>query len=247
MIYLAGLGPGRPEAMTQEVRRCLNRVDVILGYSRYVEMARAAVGPDGGRFESGEIGQEMARARRGLELAADGREVAIVSGGDTGIYGMAAAVFEALQERGESASPLRVLPGVSALNAASARLGAPVAQDFATVSLSDHLTPWSTIEDRLHHAACGDFVVVIYNPRSRQRRRHLPRALEILGRQRPSATPVGLVRNAYRDDESVRVGTLDDVEVEDVDMLTTLVVGNSETRRTDSWIYTPRGYGRNRS
>lgn len=243
MIYLAGLGPGRPEAMTREVRRCLNRVDVILGYRRYVEMARAAVGTDAGRLESGEIGQEVARARRGLELADEGRKVAIVSGGDTGIYGMAAAVFETLHERGAPAPPLRVLPGVSALNAASARLGAPVAQDFATVSLSDHLTPWSVIEDRLYHAACGDFVVVIYNPRSRQRRRHLPRALEILGGQRSSGTPVGLVRNAYRDDESVRVSTLDDVAVEDVDMVTTVVVGNSETRRTDSWIYTPRGYG----
>lgn len=230
--------------MTREVLRCLERADVVLGYRRYVDMARAAVGLDGDRrFEPGEVGQEMARARRALELAGEGRRVVVVSGGDAGIYGMAAALFETLHEGDGQIPDLRVHPGVSALNAAAARLGAPVAQDFATVSLSDHLTPWSTIENRLHHAAAGDFVVVIYNPRSRQRRRQLPRALEILGDRRTPDTPVGLVRNAYRDDESVRLTTLSEVPVEDVDMVTTLVVGNSETRRVDSWIYTPRGYG----
>lgn len=243
MIYLAGLGPGHPRAMTREVRQCLNEVDVIVGYRPYLERIRPVVDSGAVDLEPGDIGQELQRAHTSINHAAAGKDVALVSGGDTGIYGMAAALFEAADRAGGTVPSLRVLPGVSALNAAGARLGAPVGQDFATVSLSDHLTPWETIEDRLYHAGAADFVVVLYNPRSSQRPHLLSRALEILRQHRASGTPVGIVRNAYRDDEEVNVTTLASVPVERVDMVTTLVVGNSRTRQQDSWMYTPRGYG----
>lgn len=243
MIYLAGLGPGHPRVMTREVRRCLNEVDVIVGYRPYVEMVQPVVDSGAVEFEPGEIGDELKRAQTSIERAAGGEDVAVVSGGDTGIYGMAAALFETVDQAGTTMPSLRVLPGVSALNAAAARLGAPVAQDFAAISLSDHLTPWETIENRLYHAGAGDFVVVLYNPRSSQRTRQLPRALDVLRQHRVPETPVGVVRNAYRDGEEVDVTALSSVPVGRVDMVTTLVIGNSRTRRRDSWMYTPRGYG----
>jgi cobalt-precorrin 5A hydrolase / precorrin-3B C17-methyltransferase len=188
------------------------------------------------------------RARRALDLAAGGRSVALVSSGDAGIYGLASLVFELID--GEDRAEWRrvaidVIPGVSALQAAAARAGAPLGHDFCAISLSDLLTPWPTIERRLVAAASGDFVVALYNPRSARRVTQLVAARGILLAHRPAATPVAVARNLGRENESLVLTTLAEFDPGIVDMLTLVIVGNSETRllagRTPR-IYTPRGY-----
>ena len=193
----------------------------------------------------------MSVARAALDLAAEGREVALVSSGDPGIYAMASLVFE-LIERGARPDWRRleivIAPGISALQAAAARAGAPLGHDFCAVSLSDLMTPWPVIERRVWAAAEADFVLAIYNPASRRRDWQLARACEILRQHRPPATPVVLARNLGRDGEQVHVTTLGDLDPGAVDMLTVVLVGSSETRMVErasgsGWVYTPRGYG----
>ncbi len=186
---------------------------------------------------------EVDRCERAILEAANGKETVVVSSGDPGVYGMAGLVIELLeqQERLDDI-PCRVVPGISAATAAAARLGAPLTHDFAIISLSDLLTPWETIATRLDLAAQADFVIVLYNPRSKRRKDHLPNALEIIGRHREPTTPVGLVREAYRPQENVMQFTLSTVDVDAVDMLSILIVGNSTTRMAGSRMLTPRGY-----
>ena len=188
--------------------------------------------------------------RHALGLAAEGRAVALVSSGDPGIYAMAAVVFELLDR---DAHPdwqkiaVEVLPGVSALQAAAARIGAPLGHDFCAISLSDLLTPWLLIEQRLRAAAEGDFVVALFNPVSQRRRRQLAVAKDILLARRPGDTPVVLARSLGRDGETVKVVNLADLDPETVDMMTLVIVGSGATRRVERsdggyWVYTPRGY-----
>ena len=183
--------------------------------------------------------------RAALDLAAEGRSVALVSSGDAGIYAMATLVFELLA-RGEQVAwnrvEIAVAPGISALQAAAARAGAPLGHDFCAISLSDLLTPWAAIETRLKAAAEADFVVALYNPVSSRRREALPRARDILLGRRPNDTPVVIARNLGRDGESVRTVELAALTESDADMLTVLIVGSSQTRRVGRWVYTPRGY-----
>jgi cobalt-precorrin 5A hydrolase/precorrin-3B C17-methyltransferase len=194
------------------------------------------------------------RARLALDLAAEGRSVALVSSGDAGIYGLATLVFELL-ERGTDARwqriAIRVCPGLSALQAAAARIGAPLGHDFCAVSLSDLLTPWPEIERRLQAAADGDFVVALYNPASARRRDQLTRAIAILRAQRPVSTPVVVARNLGRASETVAVTDLASLDMDAIDMLTLLLIGSSRTRSFASgstrWVYTPRGYAAKRA
>ncbi|WP_299626002.1 precorrin-3B C(17)-methyltransferase [Pelagibius sp.] len=247
-LAVVGTGPGDPVWRTPEVEAAVLRAGDLVGYGLYLDL----LGPlaAGKARHAYELGEEEARVRVALELAAEGRDVALVCSGDPGIYAMAALVFELLERETDPAwrrIAVSVMPGLSALQAAAARAGAPLGHDFCTISLSDLLTPWEVIERRVRAAAEGDFVVAFYNPVSRRRTRQLAAAAEILRRHRPDDTPVILARNLGRDGESLTTVDLSDLTPEMVDMLTVVLVGSSETRRVargdgGTWIYTPRGY-----
>jgi precorrin-3B C17-methyltransferase len=240
-VFVVGLGPGDPALLTGEARAVLETADVLVGYEAYLDQVRAWR-PEAD-YRPSAIGAERERAALALSLAAHGQTVALVSSGDAGVYGMASLALEALERWVGPARPrLEVVPGVTALLAAAALLGAPLGMDFAAISLSDLLVPWPTIARRLEAAGAGDFVVALYNPASRGRRWQLPEACAILGRHRAPETPVGLVRAAYRPGQAVRIVPLAAVAREPVDMLTILIVGNSQTRQVDRRLVTPRGY-----
>jgi cobalt-precorrin 5A hydrolase / precorrin-3B C17-methyltransferase len=249
-LAIVGIGPGDPAWRTREAEAALAAASDVVGYGLYLDLLGDAIAGKT-RHESG-LGAEEARARTALDLAAAGRSVALVSSGDAGIYGLATLVFELL-DRGASPAWSRiavgVVPGLSALQAAAARLGAPLGHDFCAVSLSDLLTPWPVIERRLRAAAAGDFVIALYNPRSERRRTQLAAARDILLEQRARDTPVALARNLGRDGESVVLTTLGELAPEAVDMLTLVLVGSSATRilaGTPPRLYTPRGYAAKR-
>ena len=246
-LFVVGIGPGDATWRTPESAEALAASTDIVGYGLYLDLlGRAIAGKQ--RHESA-LGAEEARARLALDLAAEGKSVALVSSGDAGIYGLATLVFELL-ERGDDTRwqrlAIRVCPGLSALQAAAARIGAPLGHDFCAISLSDLLTPWPEIERRLQAAADGDFVVALYNPASARRRDQLVRAIAILRAQRPASTPVVVARNLGRASETVSVTDLTAFDTNTVDMLTLLLIGSSRTRSFASgatrWVYTPRGY-----
>ncbi len=247
-LAVVGTGPGKADWRAPAVDRAVAAASDLVGYRLYLDL----LGPltAGKALHVFPLGEEEARVRHALELAAAGRAVALVSSGDPGIYAMATLVFELL-DREDRADWRRVAvsvePGISALQAAAAKIGAPLGHDFCTISLSDLLTPWAVIERRLRAAAEGDFVVALYNPVSRRRTHQLRAALEILGARRPAETPVVLARNLGRPEERGTVHDLAAVKPQMVDMLTVVLVGSSETRRADRgdggcWVYTPRGY-----
>ncbi len=249
VLDIVGIGPGSAAGRTREVDAALGRATDLVGYSLYLDLlGDLAVGK---RRHGYELGAEEARVRIALDLAAEGRQVALVCSGDAGIYAMATLVYELIdrEDRPDWARlAITGLPGVSAMQVAAARIGAPLGHDFCAISLSDLLTPWAAIEKRLLAAAEGDFVVAFYNPVSRRRRTQLAAAKRILLARRPAETPVVLARNLGRDGETVRATTLAALDIEAVDMLTLVIVGSSETRcvaRPDGgqWVYTPRGYG----
>jgi precorrin-3B C17-methyltransferase len=243
-LVLVGLGPGDPGLITPNALAALEQCDVIVGYRGYIEqIGDLAPGKD---LVAMELGQELERAARAVDLAYSGHCVAVVSSGDAGIYGMAGPVFRVLVDRGWNGSvpQLEISPGVSALQSAAALLGAPLMQDFCAISLSDLLTPWETIRRRLAAAAQGDFVVALYNPRSRRRTWQLLEARRILLEHRPGTTPVGIVKDAYRPNQLVTLTDLDGLEAHSpsVDMFTTIVIGNSTTYIHQGYLVTPRGY-----
>jgi cobalt-precorrin 5A hydrolase/precorrin-3B C17-methyltransferase len=247
-LAIVGIGPGAADWRTPEAEAAIRGASDLVGYGLYLDL----LGPlaDGKQRHDFPLGAEETRCRHALDLAAAGHRVALVSSGDAGIYAMAALVFE-LIDRGEQAAWRRlavtVAPGISAMQAAAARIGAPLGHDFCAVSLSDLLTPWPTIERRLEAAAAADFVVALYNPVSAARRDQLEVARDILLGHRPAETPVVLARNLGRDGESLRVVTLGALSAADADMLTLVLIGSSATRRIERgdggvWVYTPRGY-----
>jgi cobalt-precorrin 5A hydrolase/precorrin-3B C17-methyltransferase len=246
-LSILGIGPGTPRWRTPEVDAALATATEVVGYDLYLDLLGPAIAQ--ARQHRLPLGAEEERARLALDLAAAGAEVALVSSGDAGIYGLAALAMELLdrEDRSEwNRVEVAVLPGLSALQAAAARAGAPLGHDFAAISLSDLLTPWERIERRLRAAAEGGFVVALYNPASAKRRAQLGRALAILGEHRPPETPVVVARNLGRADEAVDVVTLASLDHDRVDMLTLLLVGAPSTRVTmrgrRRWVYTPRGY-----
>jgi precorrin-3B C17-methyltransferase len=222
----------------------LERCEVVIGYSGYIDQIKDIT--EGKEIISMDLGEEMLRAAKAVELASAGKFVAVVSSGDAGIYGMAAPVFQQLTSSDwDGQDPVvEVVPGVSALQSSASLLGSPLMQDFCAISLSDLMTPWEIIRKRLAAASQGDFVVVLYNPRSRKRQRHVEEAREILLTSRAEQTPVGLVRNAYRGDQKVSLTTLGELKdrFQDVDMFTTVVIGNSTTYVAGNKMITPRGY-----
>jgi precorrin-3B C17-methyltransferase len=240
-LFVVGLGPGDRALLTPRARAALEAADVILGYAAYVEQVRAWL--PSGVYRPSPIGEEQARAREALTLAADGRTVALVSSGDAGVYGMASVALEEWARWPPGTTPpIEVVPGITALLAAAALLGAPLGTDFAAVSLSDLLVPWPTIARRLEAVAAADFVIALYNPASRDRHWQLREACAILDRHRPDTTPVGIVRDAFRPGQRAEIVPLRALPERPVDMLTILLVGNSETRRVGNYLLTPRGY-----
>jgi cobalt-precorrin 5A hydrolase/precorrin-3B C17-methyltransferase len=247
-LAVVGIGPGDPAWRTPEANAALAAASDVVGYRLYLDLLGPAIA--GKRWHQGMIGEEEARVRLALDLAADGRNVALVSSGDAGIYGLASLVFELLASTPTprwEAVEIAVCPGVSALQAAAARAGAPLGHDFCAISLSDFLTPWAMIRTRLEAAAAADFVVALYNPRSSRRSAQLLEAADIMLRHRTPRTPVFIARNLGRDGEQTRVVALCDLAAASagVDMLSLVLVGSSATRILDGVpprLYTPRGY-----
>jgi precorrin-3B C17-methyltransferase len=226
--------------MTPKAKQELERADVIVGYATYVKLVRSIIKPDA-EVISGRMGREVERARIAVRYALENKRVVVISSGDPGVYGMAGVVLEvAALENAEV--PIEIVPGVTAATAAASKLGAPIVGDFAVISLSDLLTPWSVIEKRLEAAAEADFVIVLYNPQSPGRTEPLAKAHKILLRYRSPETLVGIVRLAGRDGEETVITTLKEMLDAEVDMVTTVIVGNSTTRVVNKRMVTPRGY-----
>lgn len=243
-IYLIGLGPGDRTLLTPATLDAIYRSDAIVGYDGYLDQVRDLT--DGKQIVSMPLGMEMERAAQAVKLASEGKAVAMISSGDIGVYGMAGPVFEHLAANGwDGKHPhVEVVPAITAAQSAAAVLGAPLMQDFCAISLSDLMTPWDTIRKRLDAAAYGDFVIALYNPRSRRRRKQIVEARGIVLNHRGADTPVGIVRNAYRPDQEFILTTLGELErhFERIDMFTTLVIGNSTSYIHRGRMITPRGY-----
>ncbi|MEM7029906.1 MAG: precorrin-3B C(17)-methyltransferase [Chloroflexota bacterium] len=242
-LTLIGIGPGDLNHLTFAAQTAIQQAEVIIGYQYYLDLI-ASLLSDKQQIIVSSLGREIDRAEQAIDLAASGKQVALISSGDIGIYAMAGPVFEVLRQRKWQGNEpeVEVLPGISAIQAAAAKLGAPLSHDFCTISLSDLLTPWPLIERRLVAAAWGDFVIGFYNPRSQKRDWQLAQAKEILLKHRPETTPIAIVRNITRTDETVQLTTLVDLDVTQVDMFTLVVVGNSQSYIMANHIATPRGY-----
>lgn len=238
-VKVVGIGPGNEKDMTRRAVDALEQCDTIIGYITYIKLIESMI--QGKDIASSGMRQEVDRCRKALELAKEGKKVCVISSGDPGIYGMAGLILELAKELGDKID-IEIIPGVSAVNSAAALLGAPLMHDFAVISLSDHLTPWDIIEKRLHRASEADFVLALYNPKSRERKEHLTRALRVIGQYKDLATPVGIVKNASREEESVIITTLSDVEKHEVDMTTIVIIGNRNTFTEIGKMITPRGY-----
>lgn len=244
-IFVVGFGPGDRNHITKRAVDALQQSDYIMGYKTYVELIQHLV--DGKTIVSTGMTEEVSRAQEAVRQAEAGNVVSVISSGDSGVYGMAGLVYEVLIEKGwtEAAGiEVEVVPGISAINSCASLLGAPVMHDSCTISLSDHLTPWTVIEKRIEAAAMADFVIAFYNPKSGRRTRQIVEAQRILLKYRSPDTPVGLVKSAYRESQNTVITNLANMLEHDIGMLTTVIVGNSTTFLYDNKIITPRGYQR---
>ncbi len=247
VLFIVGLGPGPDCWLVPEARDALARSDALVGYKPYTD--RVPERPDLERFSS-DNRVELDRARHALQLAQAGRTVAVVSGGDAGVFGMAAAIFEAV-ESGDPAwreLDIRIVPGISAVMAAASRLGAPLGHDFCVMSLSDNLKPWEVVAKRLVAAARADFVIALYNPASKARPRQVFEAFDLLRAHKDGATLVAFARAIGRPDERIQITDLAQADPGVVDMATLVLIGSSETRfvarsNGQPWLLTPRTYG----
>jgi len=240
-IVVVGIGPGAVNQMTPAARVAVESADIIVGYQTYLKLIAALV-PNIPREASG-MRTEVKRVARVIELAQLGKRVVLVSSGDPGIYGMAGLVIEMLRERQLDQLDVEIVPGLSALNAAASLLGAPLMTDFAVISLSDQLVPREAILRRVELATQADFVLCLYNPKSRHRTDPFDETCAILSRERPPETPVGIVRAAYRDQQQVTLTDLAGLPQAAVDMVTLVIVGNSRTYIHNGKMATARGYG----
>jgi precorrin-3B C17-methyltransferase len=236
-----GIGPGAVEHLTKKAERVLLESEYVVGNGTYLDQVAEVI--KGAKVIRSGMGGEVERARKAVELS-KGHVVSIISGGDANVYGMAGLVLEVAEKEGDV--EVEIIPGVTALSAAASLLGAPVVSDFAVISLSDLLTPTDVIERRLNSAAESDFVIAIYNPKSRNRRQNFGKAIEIIRKYRSDDTPVGIVKNATREGETVIATTLGKIMGynETIDMSTLVLIGNSESRLWGNRIITPRGYQR---
>jgi precorrin-3B C17-methyltransferase len=254
-LYIVGIGPGRLEHLTLRATEVLQFVECVAGYSLYLDLIQPLIA--GKQTLRSGMMKEVERVEAAIGVALAGRPCALVSSGDPGIYAMAGLVFETCKIKKIPVLPLRgpqggsrsglaleveVVPGIPALCAGAALLGAPLTHDFAVVSLSDLLTPWEVIAERLEAAARADFVIVLYNPKSKKRDWQLSKAQEILLSHRDPATPVGVVVGAMRANQDVQIVALRDLHLSKVDMQTTLFVGSRSSDRYLDFMFTPRGY-----
>lgn len=253
-IYIVGTGPGNIAHITPFAQNAIKESDFIVGYGTYLDLIPELI--KGKKVVSTGMTQEIDRCKKAIELANEGKTVSVISGGDPGIYAMAGLVFELLSLRqsddknmadevdnSKTCIPhIEVIPGISALNACAARLGAPLMHDFTSISLSDRLTPWEVIAKRLEAAASSDFVIVIYNPKSRGRVEHINVAVSIIQKYRNPRTPVGIVKQAMREGETLIITELQRLLDHEIDMQTTIIIGNSQTFIWEGWMITPRGY-----
>ncbi len=239
MIYVVGTGPGNEQYMTQEALEAIEECDIIVGYKTYIKLIKHLL-VDKKIVENG-MRQERERCLEALELSSKGKKVALISGGDSGIYGMAGLILE-LNSKREVAEEVKIVQGVSSSISAASVLGAPLMHDFCQISLSDLMTPWSVIEKRINLASDADFVICIYNPRSKGRSEHLKRAFEIMSQYKSLDTPVGIVKNAGRDNQEIYISNIRDMDYEICDMSTMVIVGNKKSYIDNGKIITPRGY-----
>lgn len=263
-IYIIGIGPGGLGHLTQRAKEAFEACDTVVGYKTYIGLVSSLIkGKD--VFSTG-MTQEIGRCQKAIELAMQGKKVAVVSSGDAGIYGMAGLIFELLRVKKSKVRSqksevkdqrktdhwsldtghltIQVIPGVPAFCAAAGLLGAPLMHDFVSISLSDLLTPWEVIKNRIEAAGKGDFVIILYNPKSSKRINQLKDAVEIILKHRDTKTPVGIVKNATRDSETVLITTLVGIsnDYDSIDMSTIVIIGNSTTFVSNNRMITPRGY-----
>lgn len=242
VLFVVGLGPGDASLLTPQAETAIALAEIVVGYTLYIDLVPEELLAGKEIVSTGMMG-EMERCAAAIEHARQGRTTAVVCSGDPGVYAMAGLVFELIEERGlENSFDVEIIPGVPAVCAAAALLGAPLMHDFACVSLSDLLTPWDVIERRAEAALAGDFVLALYNPRSRRRDWQLPRIIEAARRHRDNETPVGMVREAYRPGQEVRITPLAAFDPLTVDMLSLVIIGNSQSRIANGRMITPRGY-----
>lgn len=239
LLYVIGIGPGNREHLTIEALTALKEVEVVVGYKAYIRQIENLI-CDKDIISSG-MKQEVERCTKALELANEGKIVAIVSSGDAGIYGMAGPILE-IQCKSYPDVQVKIIPGITAMNLGASVLGAPMMHDVAMISLSNLLTPWEVIEKRVKMASEGDFVIAFYNPRSHGRPGLLKKALNIIKESRSDNIPIGVIRHAGRDKEEMMLGILGDFDDERVDMNCVVIVGNSHTYIKDERMITPRGY-----
>lgn len=238
-IHVVGIGPGGAEGMTYEARIALDDCDLICGYTEYIKLITPLY-PEKELLATPMM-QEIERCRLALQAAKNGKTVAMICSGDAGVYGMASPILELIPEYPEV--DVNIISGVTAAQSGAAVLGAPLCHDFATISLSDLLTPWNVIERRLEAAGMGDFCLCLYNPRSKKRAEHLKRACEILMKYKNEKTICGWARNIGREQQSSGVLTLKELAAFEADMFTTIFIGNQDTCVIDGFMVTPRGYG----
>ncbi|TPN87041.1 precorrin-3B C(17)-methyltransferase [Aquimarina algicola] len=240
-ITVAGLGPGDIDYMLPVVKNALQRADVVIGYDYYFQFGESLFREDA-ELISMPLGKEEARAHKAIEKANEGKYVVVIGSGDASIYAMAAIVYEVVSKEDHDAIELETLPGVSAFLAAGSKLGAPLGHDFCCISLSDLMTPWNKIEQRIKAAAIGDFVTSLYNPKSKKRHWQLGRLQKIFLEERSPDTPVAIIRHVTRPEEELKITTLGEFNPEDVDMFCLVMIGNSQTYRFKNYLVTPRGY-----
>ena len=243
-LQIIGLGPGDPALVSPQAIDALGQADLWVGYSLYLDQAEIMT-PAKPRLDFN-LGDEEARCRAALDEAAKGQRVALICSGDPQVYAMAQVVYELVahhpEYEGWQQATIETLPGITAMSALAAKVGAPMGHDFCAISLSDLNTPWDVLERKVQAAAEADFIIGFYNPRSKKRDWQLPRALEILKQHRPTTCPVAFGRNVSRPDEAITRTTLAELNPEQIDMFTCLIVGASFTQRYKDYIFTPRGY-----
>ena len=242
-LSIVGIGPGAEAHTTPAALAAIRQAELVVGYTTYIRLVKPLI--EGKEIIKTGMTEEIGRARIAVERARDGARVAIISSGDAGVYGMAGLVFQVLQElgwrRGDSPE-LHIIPGMTALNSCASLVGAPLGHDFCAISLSDLLTPWPVIRKRIEAAAASDFVIGLYNPASGRRTRGIVEAHDIIANHRPGSTPVALVKSAYRKLENAILTDLDRFLDYEIGMLTTVLVGSTNTFVFEGYMVTPRGY-----
>jgi len=242
-IMLVGLGPGSHDTLTGRARDAIAEADTVIGYVTYIRLVKDLL--DGKEVVKKAMTEELDRAIEAYERARLGKKVAIISSGDAGVYGMAGPTFEVLFQAGwtpDSGIGVEIVPGASAINTCAALVGAPLTHDFCAISLSDLLTPWPTIARRLNAVAYADFVVALYNPKSGRRTRQIEEAQRIFLQYRDPQTPVAIVKSAFRPKQRIQFTTLEKMTEAEIGMLTTVLIGNSNTYVKHGLMITPRGY-----